>query len=514
MSATRSKRRIPRLALRIYLVGLAQFAAVALGLFIVQSTGSPPRRPHDDQLRFVARHVEARLAEPDDLDAELLAASADMRSTFVVVDPSGTVRASEPPDATPCKPGVIEDADSEDFHGPPPHPRHRGQHPAWFASSSDSADPPPLFPPGPPGPHGEGGHLGPRPVRGGKSDMGAFCLVTPLTFPDGGEGRLYQLVTMNRPPSPGPFIIVAVLVVVGISSWLLARSLLGPLQRMQTTARAIGGGDLSARVKLMRGDELGEVARAFDDMAEKVVELFHAEKELLANVSHELRTPLARIRVALDIAAEGDAEAAQASLADITGDLDELERLISDTLTAARLDLAGAAAPTSGIPPLRKERLSIGSIADAASQRFRMRHPERALTVEIAPDLPAVVGDPVLLRRAVDNLLDNAAKYTERADAGVDLRAAMADGFIEIQVVDAGIGIAESDLPHVFRPFFRADKSRTRATGGLGLGLALTKRIVVAHGGSIAIESSLGVGTTVRITMPPASEEGDPPEDA
>jgi signal transduction histidine kinase len=357
---------------------------------------------------------------------------------------------------------------------------------------------------GPPG-------LGPRPVHGGKSDVGAFCLSTPLALPDGAEGKLFQLVSRPPPPSPGPWVIVAVLVVVGISSWLLARSLLGPLRRMQLAARAIGNGDLSARVRLARTDELGEVARAFDEMADKVVELFHAEKELLANVSHELRTPLARIKVALDLAAEGDAEVARASLADIAGDLDELERLIGDTLTAAKLDLAGAGSPTSGIPPLRKERLEIDALIDAAAQRFRARHPERELVVSVTPELPLVEGDAVLLRRAVDNLLENAAKYTERQDVAVDLRAGSRDGCVEIEVIDRGIGIAEADLPHVFRPFFRVDRSRTRATGGLGLGLALTKRIVDAHGGTIVVESSLGKGTRVRVSIP-AAPIADPEE--
>src|SRR6185503_18950847 len=104
---------------------------------------------------------------------------------------------------------------------------------------------------------------------------------------------------------------------------------------VSSTARAFGAGKLDARTGVARSDEIGEVARAFDDMAARVSDLVRAEKELLANVSHELRTPLARVRVALDLAAEGDAEVARASLADIAGDLDELERLVADVLTAA-----------------------------------------------------------------------------------------------------------------------------------------------------------------------------------
>jgi signal transduction histidine kinase len=279
-----------------------------------------------------------------------------------------------------------------------------------------------------------------------------------------------------------------------------------PLRALSKAAKAFGTGDLAARVKLARGDELGEVARAFDDMADRVTELFRAEKELLANVSHELRTPLARIRVALDIAAEGDGEAAKESLADITGDLDELERLITDTLTAAQLDLGSNVVRASGLPPLRREELDPASLLAQSIAKMRASHPKRELITEIADELPTIDGDPVLVRRAVDNLLENAEKYSDDLSTSIELHARTDDdGALEIAVVDHGMGISADDLPKVFRPFFRADKSRTRATGGLGLGLALTKRIVEAHGGSISLESTLGEGTQAKIVLPPKS---------
>jgi signal transduction histidine kinase len=481
----------PGLALRIYLVGLAQFAVIAIGLGALMSLGKPPRGPHDDQLRFVARQVELRLSDPAALEEELDAASADLFSTFVVVAADDRVVASSPPAAAPCTPGEMSEGDV----GGPPGPRfgERLRRPPPWASGAPPMGPPTDWPPGHPPP--------PRPVRGGRVAFGNFCIATPLEFPDGSTGQLFQLVRRPLPPSPGPLVIGAVLLVVGVSSWLLARSLTRPLARLRTTARAIGQGALSARVRLARRDELGEVARAFDDMADRVVELFHAEKELLANVSHELRTPLSRIRVALDLAAEGDAQVAKESLAEISGDLDELERLIEDTLTAARLDLGGAASPSSGIPPLRKQLLEPATVLEAAAQRFRSQHPDRPLEVTIGEDLRSIEGDPVLLRRAIDNLLENAHKYTEAPTAPIELRASAGDA-LALEVVDHGIGISKEDLALVFRPFFRADRSRTRATGGLGLGLALTRRIVEAHGGTIAVDSVLDEGTRVRVTLP------------
>jgi signal transduction histidine kinase len=124
------------------------------------------------------------------------------------------------------------------------------------------------------------------------------------------------------------------------------------------------------------------------------------------------------------------------------------------------------------------------------------------LIVNVTDDDGMLEGDKVLLRRVIDNLLENAHKYTDEGGAPIDLTMSRAGHAVVIEVKDHGIGIGASDLPNVFRPFFRADKSRTRATGGLGLGLALAKRIVDAHGGSLELESREGEGTLARVTLP------------
>jgi signal transduction histidine kinase len=233
-----------------------------------------------------------------------------------------------------------------------------------------------------------------------------------------------------------------------------------------------------------------------------VASLLRAERELLANVSHELRTPLARIRMALALASEGGADAARQSFSDIAEDLDELERLIADILTAARLDLTDGAA--AGIPPLRRERVDPESLLAHAASRFRTAHPERPLRVDVGQALPSIEGDPVLLRRVVENLLENAHAYTEHAADPVDLvaRSDEIDEGLAIEVVDRGVGIASADLLRVFTPFYRADRSRTRATGGLGLGLTLAKRIVDAHGGRLELASVPNEGTRARVWLP------------
>jgi signal transduction histidine kinase len=293
--------------------------------------------------------------------------------------------------------------------------------------------------------------------------------------------------------------LVAVLVALAVASVPLARGIARPLERLTAAARALGSGDLSARAGVDRADEVGELGRAFDEMAERLERLLRQEKELIANVSHELRTPLSRIRVALDLAAEGDLERARRFLGEIAQDLSEVERLVEDILTAARLDLAQGR-PGAEVP-LRREPLPGGELVARAAERFRAAHPGRTLEVAAEEPLPVLDADAALLRRALDNLLDNAAKYSEPGEP-VTLSARAEGGALVLEVRDRGIGIDAADLPRLFTPFFRTDRSRGRGSGGVGLGLALAKRIAEAHGGTIAVESASGKGTVVRVRVP------------
>lgn len=326
-----------------------------------------------------------------------------------------------------------------------------------------------------------------------------------LTRADGSTLRL----VFSPPPPPQPrgigSTVALVLVVVGVASWLVARSVSAPLGAITAATRAFGRGELGARVALKRRDELGEVSRAFDEMADRVEIALHAERELLANVSHELRTPLQRIRIAIDLASEGNAETARESLAEIAEDLAELERIVDDVLTAARLSIAKGGMG-AGAPPIRREEVALLDLVEKAAARFRSAHPDRELVTAFADDLAIVEVDPVLFRRAVDNLLQNASRYSE-APSPVSLSARVAEGGVRIEVEDRGIGMSDADVARAFEPFFRADKSRTRASGGLGLGLALARRIVEAHGGTLVLESALGVGTIAKIVVPPTAPQ-------
>jgi signal transduction histidine kinase len=236
-------------------------------------------------------------------------------------------------------------------------------------------------------------------------------------------------------------------------------------------------------------------------MAARLSDLLLAEKELLANLSHELRTPLARIRVALEIAGEGDAADARASLSEIAHDLSELESLIDDVLATTRLAVQSRQAAPSGFA-LHREEVAPRALCERAAERFRSQHPARRLEVLVDDELPPLHADPTLLRRVLDNLLENAHKYSKDPDEPVELRAQAEDGVVVFEVSDRGIGIPEEDLPRIFEPFFRSERSRSRGTGGVGLGLTLAKRIVEAHGGRIDVASQKTVGTTVRALLP------------
>jgi two-component system OmpR family sensor kinase len=317
-----------------------------------------------------------------------------------------------------------------------------------------------------------------------------------------GSGR-YVIVSLPERRIPRSLWIslsLAVVLLLG-TSLVFARSLTRPLTRLADAARRFGAGKTDARVGLRRADEIGQAGAAFDQMAEQVTSLMRAQRELLANISHELRTPMARMRVALDLAAEGEPAAARELLGEIDQDLGELERLLDDVLTTSRLELTGSAAP-----PLRREPVVVRELLGQSVDRFRTRAPSHPLT--LAGEIDATVdADPALLRRVFDNVLDNARKYSP-AGSTIDLSSRLERDQVHVEIADRGQGISPADLPRLFTPFFRADPSRTRSSGGVGLGLALAKRIVDAHGGAIWVESQEGQGTRVHVTLPVIAPQG------
>jgi len=480
--------RFRSLATRLVALGILQMLLVATGAVVIFVVEGPhtAARPSEHLDRETRHHLESLVDSPAEL-ATALDELERKRIDISLYDASRQLVASnvEPPLAFPHRrPWHDEDL--------PPEPPD-GDHPA-------------LAPGGPPPPPGGEHAPAPPPLPGDRSRDDAdranlpHVMVTPLAV----HGARGFLIARGRPGEPpgltGPLLaLISGFFVLGFGALLTARWIVRPIEQLSKTARALGDGDLGARSRLARSDEIGELGGRFDEMAERIEGLLRSEKELLANVAHELRTPLTRIGVALDIAGEGDAEAARASLGEIAVDVSELETIVDDVLTALRFEIATTKAAAL---PLRRTRSLPDAIARAAADRLHSRHPERPLDVRVDPELAAIDVDPVLFRRVIDNLLENAHKYTPDTSLPIVLAVTGLGDRIAFEVRDQGIGISAEDLPLVFTAFFRGDRSRSRETGGVGLGLTLARRIVEAHGGTIAATSTRGSGSTLRVTVP------------
>jgi signal transduction histidine kinase len=324
------------------------------------------------------------------------------------------------------------------------------------------------------------------------------------------DGALAAYAVAHTPQismmSPHALALIAVAVVLSLLFVALPlwRSIARPLAQLGAAARALGAGRLSIRAPTDRRDEIGDLARSFNRMAEQIQQLRLAERELLGDVSHELRTPLARMRVVLDLASDADPARVQRYVREIATDLSELEQLIDDIIASSRLE---PETPhwAEARPPLHRRAVTARELVDAAALRFGERWPSRTLARDDGRDDLVIDGDPIWLRRALDNLVDNARKYSSD-DAAITVAVGEAElrgaPGVRIEVIDRGVGIAPEDRPRVFTPFFRADRSRTRATGGVGLGLALARRIVEAHGGAIDFHSEPEVGSRFWFVLP------------
>jgi signal transduction histidine kinase len=459
MNGRRSAR---RLLWRVYLVGIAQIAVAGIAIFVAQHllTHAPwqfDRQRHHSLIDSFAVFYDS----PDELDHAL--SNLEVVSlSFYRLDGS-TVATTRPP-LPPLEPEELERLRREEFISVP----HEGKPPMTAVL-----------------------------VRRDGQPVGYGVALRRPPRPNGRPAHTHPSDPL--PPKAVTFAIAATLLGAALISFLFARSLARPLAHLAATARSFGAGDLGARARLARNDELGEVAETFDEMADQVDGLLRGQRELLANVSHELRTPLARIRVALDIAAEGDLEASRQSLREIAKDWDDLDRLVEDVLTLVRFDLTASATPAVGL--LRSEAIDAHTLVDRAAATFRSMQPQRALAVHIDDAPIPLHGDGALILRVLHNLLANAAKYSE-PDTAIDLEVRVRPREVEFSVVDRGIGIDAADIPRLFEPFFRGDRSRARRSGGVGLGLALARRIVEAHGGTILVQSRVGEGTTVLFSIP------------
>jgi two-component system OmpR family sensor kinase len=331
------------------------------------------------------------------------------------------------------------------------------------------------------------------PIALGDGTTGALQVTTSLAAADDLLARLRLIVLL------GSIGAVALGTLLGVS---VTRAALRPLAKVTATSERIAAGDLGQRTDLPGGrDEIGRLSSAFDHMVDRLEGALRAQRQFVADASHELRTPLTALGGMVEMlmlgADRGDTATTQRALRSAHREVERLSRLVGDLLTLSRLDARRE---------VERRPLDLGALIAEVGEQTRYLAGDR--TVSWHTDDPLTLeGDRDRLKQVLLNLTGNAVAFTAE-NGTIDLRATrVTSGHEEqarIEVADDGAGIDPADMPRLFERFYRGDKSRARRAdgGGNGLGLAIARAIVEAHGGTIAARSTLGTGTTFTIELP------------
>lgn len=281
------------------------------------------------------------------------------------------------------------------------------------------------------------------------------------------------------------WMLLLMIVGVVVTAYWFQKRLLRPVQSLGDGVARMSAGQLDVVLPLVSHDELGILTTAFNQMVSRVKEMIHARDQLLLDVSHELRSPLTRMKVALALMPEDE------NRASLDADVKEMETMISELLELERLRTPHG---------LRKQKHDVVSILREVANPFENRAPGVRLIARSEPVLANV--DCEKLRTVLRNLIDNAFKYSLPDSMPVIVSVSESQDTVLIRVQDDGQGIHEAQLANIFEPFFRIDPSRSKKTGGYGLGLSLCKRIVEAHKGTIRVESNPGRGVAFILKIP------------
>jgi signal transduction histidine kinase len=323
-----------------------------------------------------------------------------------------------------------------------------------------------------------------------------------MRFADGKQATL--AVRWSAPRAPSLFLdswlgylrLAGLLLTAAIVCAALALYLTAPIRRLREATHKLADGDLKTRVAttvVRRRDELADLARDFDVMAERMESLVTSQQRLTQDISHELRSPLARLNVALEIVKQRSTPEMRPMLDRIEGESERLNEMIGRILTLAKLE--------SGTDDdYERRRIDLTELVRdvAADADFEAQSKHKSVEVGTA-DKCSVVGSENLLRSAIENVLRNAVRYTA-VDSIVDVSVSAVNGHAIVSVADHGGGVPEPELANLFRPFYRVGEDRNRSTGGTGLGLAIAHRAVQAHKGNISAANKNG-GLEVRITL-------------
>ena len=283
----------------------------------------------------------------------------------------------------------------------------------------------------------------------------------------------------------------AIALVLGI---LLARAISRPVRELTEATQIVAQGDFGYQVQVRTQDELGELAKSFNQMSADLAQASQLRRQMTADIAHELRTPLSVILGYTEALSDGKLHGSPGMYQAMYGEAQLLSHLVDDLRT---LSLADAGELTLNRLPVAPgeclERTAASQAALAAQQSVEVR-------VEVAPNLPLIEADRERIAQVLGNLMSNALRYTPEGGT-ITLSAEAAGESVLLRVSDTGPGIEPDHLPYIFQRFYRADESRT-TNGESGLGLAIAKSLVEAHGGTITVESTVGQGTTFTVALP------------
>ncbi|MDW8269146.1 MAG: HAMP domain-containing sensor histidine kinase [Anaerolineae bacterium] len=284
---------------------------------------------------------------------------------------------------------------------------------------------------------------------------------------------------------------------------VLARGIVRPIRQLTAATAAVAQGQLGHQVDVQADDEIGELAAAFNRMSADLARASHLRRQMTADIAHDLRTPLTVLLGYTEALAEGKLKGNPQIFAVMHSEAQHLQRLVEDLRI---LSLADA-----GELRIERQPVSPRDLLERALAVHQAAATEAGLTMHLEADaaLPTIHVDPERMMQVLNNLVTNAIRFTP-AGGRITLAAAADTDRVYLRVSDTGVGIPAADLPYVFERFYRGDKARHTATGESGLGLAIARSLVEAHGGTIAVASEEGKGTTFTITLPMAKPSPQP----
>lgn len=329
----------------------------------------------------------------------------------------------------------------------------------------------------------------------------------PIKYQNQSVGYLFSIqADANLPGAAGTFVssvnhfawlsgIITALFALLLGSVLFFQ-IISPIQKLTAASKKIAGGELSQRIPVQSQDEIGQLALTFNQMADSLAKHEELRRNLIADVAHELRTPLTVI--------QGNLEAMMDGL--LPPDLQEIATLRDEAALLSRLvaDLRLLSLAEAGQLKLELVKTDPAELVTRAVESFRLQAQtnEMQLNLEFAPDLPQIEVDVDRMTQVIRNLLSNALRHTPEGGQIAITCQTNPDRDLFITVSDTGEGISPGDLPYIFDRFYRTDKSRSRVSGGSGIGLAIVKQLVEAHGGKVWVTSKPGQGTTFGLTLP------------